>query len=80
MCKDTLKFKVNLVFHGEDPYHTETSPLILRANKWADFHMIETCITKELRTPFETKKRKRMLDLDLNFLFRWCSKNHPYIA
>ena len=63
MYKDTLKFKLSWVFHGEDPYHTETSALIFKSNELADFYMIETCIMKELKTQSASSQmRDRILN------------------
>ena len=36
-------------FHGGDPFHIETSPLICSANQWTDFYMIGTYVIKELK-------------------------------
>ena len=38
----------NQLFHYGGPYHTETSPLIFRANKQTGFCLIGTSIMKEL--------------------------------
>ena len=37
------------LFYDGWPYHTETSPLICRANQWTSFYMIGTSVMKELR-------------------------------
>ena len=35
-------------FHDGGSYHTETSPLICRANHWTGFYMITASFMKEL--------------------------------
>ena len=44
--KDVVK--LNLIFHGRDRYHIETSPLICRAKQWTSFYMITVSVMKEL--------------------------------
>ena len=46
------------LFHVEDPYLIETSPLISSANQCTGFYMIETSITKELKVLFVLSSRK----------------------
>ena len=36
------------LFHDEERYYTETSPLICRANQWTGFCMITASVIKEL--------------------------------
>ena len=36
------------LFHDEDPYDIETSPLIDRANQWTGFYMIGIAVMEEL--------------------------------
>ena len=36
--------------HDGGAYHTETSPLICRANQWTGFNMIGTSVIRELMT------------------------------
>ena len=49
------------LFHDGDPYHTEISPLICRANQWTGFLMIRVSVIKELT--------------NTGFLQNSCSKN-----
>ena len=44
-----LKITLLAFFHDGGPYHTETSPLIRRANQWTGFYMIGTSVMKELK-------------------------------
>ena len=37
------------LFSDGGPYHTETSPLIWRANQWTGFYMIRTPVMEELK-------------------------------
>ena len=39
----------NELFHDEDPYHIETSPLTCSVNEWTDFYMTRASDIKELR-------------------------------
>ena len=39
---------ISRLFQEEGPYHTETSPLICRANQWTSFYMIGTSVMKTL--------------------------------
>ena len=36
------------LFHGEGPYHIETSLFICKANQWTGFYEIESSVMKEL--------------------------------
>ena len=38
------------LFHDGDPYHIETSPLIISANHWTSFYMIGTTVMTEIKT------------------------------
>ena len=37
------------LFHDGDPYHIETSLLIISANHWTSFYMIGTTVMTEIR-------------------------------
>ena len=47
-CSLSIQFTVSLEnwIHDGDPYHTETTPFICRANQWTGFYMIGTFKTK----------------------------------
>ena len=43
------------LFHGGDPYHKETSPLVCFANQWTGFYMIRISVMKELKQEMKLK-------------------------
>ena len=48
-ASDLIMYISNIyLFHDEDPYDTETSPLIDRANQWTGFYMIGIAVMEEL--------------------------------
>ena len=62
-------------------YHTETSPLICRANQWTGFYMMGTSVMKELMTTFLRREnfftlldwRFVVLEQALIFVWKNCS-------